>query len=107
MSRSIKRNVCPVCWAQGRLRISVDYFECVKFVEYIVTCNCHVKPVPMPSKKWAWWWFRNWRTVKMRDLQNYQHQADVFERNDARYPWRALVAYCYGIKPDDARLKHS
>jgi hypothetical protein len=105
MTHRKKSNVCPVCGAQGRLRISVDCFEGVKFVEYIVTCNCHAKPVPMPSKKWAWWWFRNWRTVKMRDFKNLTRQTNVWKRNDIR-GWR-LPRTAVGLKIYNARLKHS
>lgn len=103
MTRRKTSNVCPVCRTQGKIGIVVDNFCGVTFTEYIVTCNCPRKPITQQTKKWAWWWFRNWRTVKMRDFKNFTRRGEVWKRNDIRGGRLPAI----DLKTYNARLKHS
>jgi hypothetical protein len=106
MTNRKSSNVCPVCGAQGKLDIVVSYYCDIKFTEYVVTCKCQRRPlVGVTSKRWAWWWFRNMRTVKMRDLKNYWRRADIWRRNDIR--GGRLTREAINLKFKYARLKHS
>ena len=105
MTHRKSSNVCPVCGVQGKLDIVVSYYCDIKFTEYVVTCNCPRRPIAHQTKKWAWWWFRNIRTDKMRNFKNYWRRADIWRRNDIR--GGRLTRAAIGLKLHNARLKHS
>ena len=106
MTHRKKSNVCPVCHTQGKLGVVVDVFCGVTFTEYVVTCKCQRRPMAsVTSKRWAWWWFRNMHTVKMRDFKNFTRRGEVWKRNDIR--GGRLPRTAINLKIHNARLKHS
>ena len=105
MTRRKKSNVCPVCGVQGRLRVLPECINGVKFVEYVVFCRCDKIPYAAASKKWAWWWFRNWRTFIMRISKNYPRKFVIRKREDIRAG--RLPRTAINLKIHNARLKHS
>ena len=105
MTHRKSSNVCPVCGAQGKMVAITDRNTARVFVDYVVCCKCDRRIPEQQSKKWAWWWFRNWHTVKMRNFKNYPRQFTIRKREDIRAG--RLTRAAVGLRLHNAWLRNS